>query len=129
MLNVPPSAQYCISFKRNLSEVARWWNSEIKVNQTQGHELMGHPLRLIRSLIPDGGAVVERVAAEVDKVDRDDVAQGDHGEDGEDHEAALVAPPKRDPPLIAAVPDEVAPVRGTNLGVGVRPGHFDSGGP
>ena len=80
----------------------------------------------------DGGAVVEGVAAEVDEVDGDDVTEGDHGEGGEDHEAALVAPREAAaasaPPLIAvAVLDEMAPVRGADLGVGVRPGHFDCG--
>ena len=80
----------------------------------------------------DGGAVVEGVAAEVDEVDGDDVTEGDHGEGGEDQEAALVAPREAPaasaPPLIAvAVLDEVPPVRGADLGVGVRPGHFDCG--
>ena len=83
-------------------------------------------------LIPDGGAAVERVAAEVDEVDRDEVTYGDHGEDGEDHEAALVAPREAGatsaaPPLIVAVLYEMTSVRGPDLWVRVLPGHFDSG--
>ena len=79
----------------------------------------------------DSGAVVVRVAAEVDKVDGDDVTDGNHGKDGEDHEATLVPPRKARassaPPLIFVVLDEMASVPRANLGVGVRTGHFGFG--
>ena len=42
---VPLSAQFCLGWwEFGRSGWARWWNNKIKVNQTQVHKQMGHPV-------------------------------------------------------------------------------------
>ena len=53
ILCVPLSAQFCPIlpglmgiWPKRLCSWARWWNTKFKVNPTQVHEQMGHPVQI-----------------------------------------------------------------------------------
>ena len=48
ILVVPPSAQFCLVIGQKWQcSWARWWNTQIKVNPTQVHEKMNHPVHFL----------------------------------------------------------------------------------